>query len=189
MLLLVTSTEAPPVGAGPLRVIVIVALPPLATVEGLIVSEVMVGRVTGGGVTVTVALWLELLYVAVTVTAVELVTVPACVWKLKLLWPAWMLMGDETRKAELLLLESVTEATPVGTNPLRLMVTVALVPLATVEGLIVSEVMVGRVTGGGVTVTVALWLELLYVAVTVTAVELVTVPACVWKLKLLWPAW
>src|ERR1017187_5572976 len=152
-------------------------------------SEVIVGRVTGGGVTVTVALWLELLYVAVTVTAVELVTVPACVWKLKLLWPAWMLMGDETRKAELLLLESVTEATPVGTNPLRLMVTVALVPLATVEVLIVSEVMVGRVTGGGVTVTVALWLELLYVAVTVTAVELVTVPACVWKLKLLWPAW
>jgi hypothetical protein len=58
-------------------------------------SEVIVGRLAGGGVTVTVALWLELLYVAVTVTAVELVTVPNCAGTLAVLWPAEITTGND----------------------------------------------------------------------------------------------
>ena len=45
-------------GAGPLNANDTVALAPFATVVGLIVKEVSVGRMTAGGVTVKLALWL-----------------------------------------------------------------------------------------------------------------------------------
>ena len=79
---------APPEGAGPLRVNDNVALDPLVTVLGLIENPVSVGRPVVA-VTVTLAVWLLPLYVAVTtVVVVDVMAVLDCTEKLALAWPA-----------------------------------------------------------------------------------------------------
>jgi hypothetical protein len=56
-LLLVSATDAPPVGAAELSVTVKVAVPPLVVVVGLIASALT--EIEPAGSTVTVAVWLD----------------------------------------------------------------------------------------------------------------------------------
>jgi hypothetical protein len=79
-------TEAPLDPAGPLNVRVTVAVPPEATVAGLMPIDESV-TVGAGGVTVTDAYWLAPPQLAPTDTVAEAVTTPACTVKLTLLWP------------------------------------------------------------------------------------------------------
>lgn len=83
------AITAPPEGAGLLRVKDNVALDPLVTVLGLIENPVSVGRPGIVPVTVTLAVWLPPLYVAVTIAVVvDVIAVLDCTEKLALAWPA-----------------------------------------------------------------------------------------------------
>jgi hypothetical protein len=66
---------APPDGAGPVSVNDSVAFAPLVTVLGLIEKPMSVGRPGPVTVTVTLAVWLPPLYVAVTIVVVVAVIV------------------------------------------------------------------------------------------------------------------
>jgi hypothetical protein len=76
-------TAAPPSGAGPLSVRVMVAVPPAVTVDGLTTSELS-DTADVVGVTVTVAYLPAPPYPAPRLMAVVVVTVPACTLKLPL---------------------------------------------------------------------------------------------------------
>ena len=126
--------------------------------DGLMETELTVGKT--GGVTVTVALLLLLLYVAVTVVVVAVViaALPVTV-KLPLVWPAAIvrLAGTETPE---LLAERLTTAPPESAAPVKVTVTVAFALLRIELGLIETELTVGLVgapSTWAVQVVEALW--------------------------------
>jgi hypothetical protein len=147
------TTDAPPVGAGPLRVRVRDAVAPDAMVAGAMLAAL---RVTApvGGTTVTEAERLAPPKLPAAVTVVELVTVPVGTLKLAVVWPAGTRYEDCAGKAAVLLLVTFTDAPPEGAGPLRVRVRVATLPDGTLAGVIAMEL---RVTpdAGGVTVTAA----------------------------------
>jgi|ERR1017187_9191306 hypothetical protein len=109
--------------------------------DGLMETELTVGRT--GGVTVTVALLLLLLYVAVTVVVVvEVMTALPVTMKLPLVWPAEMVRLDGTETPELLA-ERLTTAPPESAAPVNVTVTVAFALLRIELGLIETELTVG----------------------------------------------
>jgi len=105
------------------------------------------------------------------VTTVFALTDPAVTKILALVWPfgTVRLAGKENAAMPP---DRVTTSPPNGAGPVRVAVTVAMLPLATVEGLMPIDT---RLTGGGFTVSEAVVVPL-YEPVTVTAVVLPTVP-------------
>jgi len=171
--LLDSVTTAPPGGACPVSVTVKDVVAPPGTLGGNTATENNVGRTAGA--TVTFAVLLTELYVAVTVTGVEAVTVVVCTTTLAVDRPSWTVRLAGTGNTVALLV-SVTEAPPEGAGPLSVTVTIAKAPPAMLVGSTVTAVSVGSTAGA--TVTFAVLLTELYVAVTVTGVETVTVVVC-----------
>ena len=107
------------------------------------------------GVTVSVAIWLSP-YCPVSVTNVELETTPVVTAKVAVVAPAdtSTLVGA---CAEVLLLDSITVASPAGAIPLSVTVPTELFPPTTLLGFTATEDRTGAgVTGTGVNVRVAL---------------------------------
>jgi hypothetical protein len=145
VLLLASVISAPPVGAGPANVIVPVELLPPKTLLGLSARE------DSSGVTVSFAVWLPPLYVAVIVTAVLVATPVVLIVNVPVVAPAAIVTLAGTVAAALLL-ASVIAAPPVGAGPARVIVPVELLPPKTLLGLSARE------DSSGVTVSVAVWL-------------------------------
>ena len=86
-------------------------------------------------------------------------------------------------------LDTLTAAPPDGAGPLKVNVTVAVCPDATVEGLMpIALNVTGVVPAAGVTVTVANWTTPPQPASDFTVVEVATGPVVTVKLALVWPA-
>jgi hypothetical protein len=79
------------------------------------------------------------LYVAVSVTVVELETVPVEMENVVCVWPAGTVAVAGTEAAEELLLLRLIVASPVGAGPDSVMVPFAPEPLVTVVGLTVND--------------------------------------------------
>ena len=106
-LLLVSDTELPPPGAGPLSLTVAVELSPPFTLAGDIDRED-----TAGGVTVSVADFIVPLLFAVMVTAVEFDVGKVAMGKLAAVAPAGTVTLGGTEATELSLEESATITPP-----------------------------------------------------------------------------
>jgi hypothetical protein len=144
--LLESNTEAPPVGAGLVSVIVRLAEAPPAMLPGSIVTLLSAGA--GTGVTVTLAVFVVELDVAVTVTGVEAVTEVVCTVILAVNRPGGTVMLAGTGNAgELLDSPTLTPAAAVGDAALSVTVRIALAPPAIVAGVTVNDVKAGRTTG------------------------------------------
>jgi hypothetical protein len=140
--------------------------------------------VTIGGVTVRVALWLLPEEVAVMLTLVDTVTVPAVAVNVVLVLPEGTVTLAGTVATEVLPLVSVTTVPPVGAAPLNVTVPVEDVPEVTDVGLNVTD----DTETGGATVSTALWLLPEAAAVMVTAVDVATVRVVTVKVVLVLPA-
>jgi hypothetical protein len=122
----------PPAGAAPLIATVPVELVPPVTVVGLKLTPVMV---TDEGITVTFPLTVVEPSVAMTVTGVELATVPAVTTNVWLFWLAGTTTFAGVGKADVLLLLRVMVSPPAGAAPDRVTVPVLICPETTLEGL------------------------------------------------------
>jgi hypothetical protein len=178
-LLLDRLTAAPPEGATFVKVTVQFEDPPLATVDGL----QAIPPTCSNEVTVTDDVCEVPLYVAVRVAVWSAVTVPAAAAKLAVLTPALTVTLDGTVTAPLLL-DRLTAAPPEGATFDKVTVQFDVAPLATAEGLQLSEV----TCTGALTVREVVCEVPLYVAVSVAVWSVVTVPAAAVKLAVVKPA-
>jgi len=144
-LLLESSTCAPPVSAGPLRVTVPVEGDPPVTLMGLSAIEESVAE--PGGVTVSEAVLVTPPEDPVMVTGAEAVTVLVLTVKVELLAPAATVTLAGTVAAAVLSLERETAAPPLGAGPLRVTVPVDGDPPVTLAGLSAIEESVGEPGG------------------------------------------
>jgi hypothetical protein len=161
--LLVSATVIPPVGAGPVSVTVPTefATPP-TTVAGAIETDV-----SAGGLTVSVAVFVTLAYVAEIVTGVDDATAALVAVNDPVVCPAETKTLAGTEAAAGTLLVSVTLIPPVGAGPVSVTVPAEFAaPPTTATGAIVTDV-----SAGGLTVSVAVFVTLAYTAVIVTGVE------------------
>ena len=151
VLLLDRVTTVPPVGAAVLMTTVPVELLPPTTAVGLSDTE---ETLITGAVTVNVAVWVVPAgYVPEIVTGVEVLTALVVTEKVAVVDPAGTVTLDTvTWATAVLLLERLTAAPPVGAGPLSVTVPVDPAPPATVLGFSETD---NKVTGGGVTVSVA----------------------------------
>jgi hypothetical protein len=131
VLLLCRDTLTPPVGAGPVSVIVPVEGLPPVTLVGLTVTDV---RLTAAGVTVKVAVCVDP-NTPVIVTPVFVLTAFVEIVNVALVFPLGTRTFAGVCAAAALLLDSVTVAPPAGAGPLRVTVPVTPVPPTTVDGL------------------------------------------------------
>lgn len=129
-------------GAAALRTTVSIDEPPLANVVGINASDVIAAWPEG--VTVTMAVRVELPYEAVTTTGVETPMVPTVTVVLALVWPGWTTRVCGNGSANGTVLDKLTDA-PAGdgAGPLKVKVIVTEPPAAIVAGLIVKELSVG----------------------------------------------
>ena len=134
VMLLVSVTTAPPLGAGPVRVTVPVEVFPLPpfTLGGLNPSEV-----SAGGFTVRVSVLVTPPSLTEMVTVVELDTGLVFTGKVKVVLP-WSTAISETVAAALLLLLAFSTV-PAGAGPFSVTVPLEGVPPITLEGLIEIE--------------------------------------------------
>jgi hypothetical protein len=160
VLLELSETAKPPVGAGLASVTVPVeGLPPMTEVGDRPTD------VSTGGVTVRVAVWLTLLKEAVIVTGVLAATGSVVAVKVAVVAPAATVTDAGTWAAAVLFELRLTTAPPVGAGPSRVTVPVEDTPPTTEVGDRPTEE-----RPAGVTVKVAVLLTLLKVAVMVTGV-------------------
>ena len=177
-----------PPGARPFTDTLSVVKDPAVTVDGVMDTELRASPPLVLAVTVTIADRLLPLYVAITTAVAVAVIVLDCTEMLVVLWPAGTVTLDGTGSA-MLFEERLIVAPPDGACALSVTDRVALAPPATGLGLIEKPVSVGRLGVVGVTVTLAVWVPPLYVAVTVVIViEVISVLDCTEKLVVLWPA-
>ena len=167
-----TVTARPVVGAAAVNAIVQVVVPPERTAVGL-QERVLI---TGSEEIVIVLVFETPFADAVTVTEVALTTVEAVAAKVAEVDPAATVTDDGTDRAELLS-RTVTTRPPAGAAELRDTLQVEVPPEVIEEGAQARLLITTR----GVTVTEAVFEVPLAVAVTVTAVLLVTVAAVVEK--------
>ena len=139
--LLERLTTAPPVGAGPLRVTVPVDGFPPFTLVGFSVNELTVGVVT-----VSVAVVVAVPYLEVIVTEVLDARAEVVIVKLAEVAPAATVTLAGVCAADVLLLDRVTIAPPVGAAPVRVTVPVDEVFPTTEVGFKVSVDRVAAVT-------------------------------------------
>jgi hypothetical protein len=123
----VSVTTAPPVGAALVNVTVPVTVLPPVTAETLVVR---VAKTAAGGVTVTVAVPLELLVEAVIVAFVLATTEPAVIVKVAVRAPAATVTETGTLATAALLDERLTTLPPTGALVERVTVPVVVVVLA-----------------------------------------------------------
>jgi hypothetical protein len=131
VLLLCRDTLTPPVGAGPVSVIVPVEGLPPVTLVGLTVTDV---RLTAAGVTVKVAVCVDP-STPVIVTPVFVLTAFVEIVNVAFIFPLGTRTFAGVCAAAVLLLDSATVAPAAGAGPLRVTVPVTPVPPTTVEGL------------------------------------------------------
>ena len=122
------TITAPPVGAARVRVTVPVTAKPPVTAETLVV---ITDIAAGGGVTVTVAVPVDPLVVAVMVADVLAVTEPAAIVNVAVFVPAATVTETGTLATAALLDESVTTLPPIGALVERVIVPVVDPRLAT----------------------------------------------------------
>jgi hypothetical protein len=139
VLLLESTTCAPPVGAGPLRVTVPVEEFPPTKLAGFSVNDVGAGAGGGTGLTVSVADFLTPLLAAEMVTEVDALTTLVLTVNVALLAPAATVTLAGVRAALVLLLESVTWTPPAGAGPLSVTMPVEEFPPTTLVGFNASE--------------------------------------------------
>lgn len=175
-----------PPGARPFTDTLSVVKDPAVTVDGVTDKELRASPLPVLAATVTLADRLPPLYVAITTAvAVAVIVVLDCAETLVVLWPAGTVKFDGTGNA-MLFEERLIVAPPDGAGALSVNDSVALAPLATVLGLIEKPVSVGRLGVAGVTVTLAVCVPPLYVAVTVViVVEVINALDCTEKLVVL----
>jgi hypothetical protein len=150
---LARDTETPPLPAAALSVTVPVAEPPLVTDAGAMVSPL---RAACGGFTVSGAvLLLPPLHDAVSITDVEVVTVPAVVVKLADVAPDGTVTVEGTVAAPVFELVSATDTPAPPAGAVRVTVPVAEAPLVTDAGATVSPL---SVAAGALTVRLAVLL-------------------------------
>jgi len=133
VLLLVTVTRRPPVGAGPLTVIVPVLVLPPVTLVGESVSETKAAWLTVKVAVCEIAPW-----VPVTTTTVGLGVAVVVALKVALICPAGI-VTDAGTTTNLLPLLSLTIMPPFGARPLRVAVPTLPAPPMTVFGLKLSD--------------------------------------------------
>ena len=162
VLLLVSDTTAPPLGAGPFNVTVPVALSPPTTMDGLKTTDARETVVSTGSCDVLVTPS----YSAEIVTDVSLVTATVVTVNVALVLPLDTVTLDGTVATEVLLLDSDTTAPPLGAGPLSVTVPVEGLPPITGDGFKARDTSAGRMSklaafevpppGGGLkTVTLA----------------------------------
>jgi len=134
VLLLLSATTAPPVGAGPFRVTVPVKEVPPVTDVGLTLAEL-----GAGAFTVNVAVCVVLLNVAEIVDDVLLATGLVVTVNVAVVALAATVTLAGTVAAAVLLLVSVTTAPPAGAEPFSVTVPVEEVPPVTDVGLKLTE--------------------------------------------------
>ena len=178
-LLLDSGTATPPEGAAPEKVTVQVELPAVPRLDWLQPRELS----TTGAVSDRVAVWVLLLYVAVTVADPSLLIVPAVAVKVAVVAPAATATEAGT-VSNPLLLDSVMLAPPAGAAEDTVTVHVELLPVARAVGLHPIEL----IKIGGVNETTAVCVLLLYVAVMVADPLVVIVPAVAVNVALVAPA-
>ena len=179
-LLLESETTTPPVGAAEVRVTVpLSGLPPIT---GLVVTVTLL-MAGGGGLIVSATVLLTPASEAVSVTPVEVATLPMVTVKVADVDPAGITTLAGTLAAEVLLLERKTVKPPVEAAAVEVTVPVAVPGPAMVVGLTENVLR----TGGGFTVIPNVVLLPPKVAVKVTAVELLTVPAVTRKVCVVVP--
>ena len=123
-------TTAPPVGAGEVKTTVpVTSTPPVTAVT----TVVRVDKAAAGGVTVMVAVPLELFVVAVMFALVLALTVPAVIMKVAVRVPAATVTDTGTLATLALLDESVTTLPPTGALVERVIVPVVVPRLATLD--------------------------------------------------------
>lgn len=151
VLLLDSVTRAPPVGAAALKVTVPCEELPPTTLVGLSDSDASAtggGGGGGGGLTVSVALRETLLYRP----EIEAVDIDVTLWlvtvKVAEVDPAGMVTLPGTIATEVLLLDKVTAAPPVGAAALSVTVPVEVVMPATVVGFKLKDASVAAGGGG-----------------------------------------
>jgi hypothetical protein len=177
-------TEAPPAGAGPLKVRVNTAVAPEVTGDGLMFIAL---SAAAAGITVTVATWLEPPYAASTVTVVMVETTPHTTLKLPPVCPAGINNDAGAGKRAMSWLDTATRAPPAGAGPLKVSVIVAVPPDGMVVGLTPIELK-ATAAAAGITVTVASLTTPPEPASEVTLVAVATVPVVTVKLALDCPA-
>lgn len=125
----------------------------------------------------TLALWLDPPYAAVTVTVVDAVTAPAWTETPFVLWLAGMMIVEGAGKAVVLLLWIATWAPPEGAKPVIVTLSVANAPVARLDGEIETELRTGLGAPWKLKTTVALAVELPpALSVTVSVIASVTTP-------------
>ncbi len=145
VLSLIRETDAPPLGAGPLRVTVPVEGDPPVTLVGL--SAIADSVAEPGGATLSEAILVTPAYIAEMVTAVELVTALVLTVNVALLAPAATVTLAGTVAAAVLPLERETATPPLGAGPLSVTVPVEGDPPVTLMGLSAIEESVGEPGG------------------------------------------
>ncbi len=177
---------APPAGATPDSATVQVVFPAPVIDIGEQVKEDNV-TVTAAGDKVRLAEAVLLLYVATSIAVVVVVTAAAVAVKLVVVLPAATVTDMGTVTDELPL-EMVTVAPPVGAAPVNLTVQVDVPAPVIAVGEQLNEDSVVAVVPAGDSVTLAVTLLPLYVAVTVTVVAVVTASAVAIKAPVVDPA-
>lgn len=124
------DTEAPPSGAGPVRVTVPTETPPPIIEDGDVATDA-----TPEGVTVTSAVRVSPPAVPVSVTGVDAATGEVVMLKVAEEVPAATVTVAGTDATEVFALDSVMSRPPARATPVRVSVPVADVPPATVVGL------------------------------------------------------
>ena len=122
---------------------------------------------------------------------VEAETNPAVTVKLALLCPAGIKYADGAGSATSSPLERLTSAPSCGAAPLRVRLKVTVPPEITLAGftaIAVNCTGAGESVEGGASITAVVWLVPPYVAVTLTATAVETVPACTLTLEPVCPA-
>ena len=140
VLLLVSITTAPPAGAGTASATVPVLPAPPVTIAGFSVT------VPTAGFTTRVAVFAEPLYVAVTVTAVWVVTGLVVIAKVAKVAPAGTVTEAGSVAAAVLLLARATAAPPTGAAVESVTVPVLPAPAVTVRGFSATEARGGLTT-------------------------------------------
>ncbi|HTS78220.1 MAG TPA: hypothetical protein VMG40_18550 [Bryobacteraceae bacterium] len=168
-----SETTAPPDGAADVRVTVPVTEFPLVTELELSVIPLRAATI-GAGLTVIGDVAVTELYVALRVTEVALLTVPAVIVNVADVAPAATVTLAGTFAAVEFELESVTTAPPEGAAAVSVTVPVTELPLVTELEASVKPL---RAAGTGLTVIGDVAVTELYVALRVTEVALLTVPA------------